>query len=76
MSNLFAGRGITITLFLGAGTPIAASSRQQLAGMDQIDLAMKQIKTAMEQNVESTDGSKSTARNLHEIGERLRQLVG
>ncbi|MBA4142977.1 MAG: MCP four helix bundle domain-containing protein [Nitrosospira sp.] len=59
-----------------AATQIAASSHQQMTGMDQVVLAMNNIKQASEQNVEGTKQAESAAQGLHEMGRRLSALVG
>jgi methyl-accepting chemotaxis protein len=58
-----------------AAAQIAASSQQQMAGMDQVALAMESIKTASTQNVASTKQTESAAKNIDELGRRLKQLV-
>lgn len=58
-----------------AATQIAASSHQQLVGMDQIALAMQNIREASTQHVASNKQTESAAKNLHEVGLRLKQLV-
>jgi len=58
-----------------AATQIAASSRQQLAGMDQVALAMENIDRAGAQNAAGTKQAETAAQNLHELGQRLKQLV-
>jgi methyl-accepting chemotaxis protein len=58
-----------------AATQIAASSQQQLVGMDQITSAMENIKLATEQNVTGTKQAEIAAQNLHELGQRLNQLI-
>jgi methyl-accepting chemotaxis protein len=58
-----------------AATQIAASSQQQLVGMDQVAGAMENIKLASTQNVASARQLETSARNLNELGQRLRQLV-
>ena len=58
-----------------AATQIAASSQQQLVGMDQVALAMENIKVASTQNVASTRQAETAAQNLHELGQKLKQLV-
>jgi len=58
-----------------AATQIAASSQQQLAGMDQVALAMESIKQASAQNVSATKQAEAAARNLHELGQKLTSLV-
>ncbi|MDP3873897.1 MAG: chemotaxis protein, partial [Methyloversatilis sp.] len=59
-----------------AATQIAASSQQQMIGMDQIALAMDNIKQASAQNVAGTRQAELAARSLHELGVRLGALVG
>ncbi|MGR9045044.1 MAG: methyl-accepting chemotaxis protein [Gammaproteobacteria bacterium] len=54
---------------------IAASSQQQMAGMDQIALAMENIKQASLQNMSGTRQAEAAAKNLHELGIKLQQLV-
>ena len=54
---------------------IAASSQQQLVGMDQVALAMSNIKQATAQNAASTKQVEITVRNLHDLGQRLKGMV-
>ncbi len=58
-----------------AATQIAASSQQQLVGMDQVVLAMESIKQASTQNVDGAKQLEAAARNLTELGQRLKQQV-
>jgi len=58
-----------------AATQIAASSQQQIAGMDQVALAMENIKQASAQNVASTKQTETAAQNMHELGQKLKELV-
>ncbi len=58
-----------------AATQIAASSQQQVVGMDQVALAMENIKQASAQNVAGTRQTETAARSLHELGQKLKQLV-
>ncbi|MDO9424037.1 MAG: methyl-accepting chemotaxis protein [Methylobacter sp.] len=58
-----------------AALQIAASSRQQLVGMDQVALAMENIKQASAQNMAGTRQAEAAAQNLHELGINLKQLV-
>lgn len=58
-----------------AATQIAASSQQQMVGMDQVAMAMENIKQASLQNVAGTRQAESAAQNLHELGQKLEQLV-
>jgi methyl-accepting chemotaxis protein len=66
----------SITEAAQAATQIAASSQQQLVGMDQVALAMENIKQASTQNVASTKQAESAAQNLHELGGKFALLVG
>jgi methyl-accepting chemotaxis protein len=59
-----------------AATQIAASSQQQMAGMDQVALAMENIKQASVQNVAGTKQAEAAAQSLHELGQKLKQLAG
>ena len=58
-----------------AATQIAASSQQQMAGMDQIAQAMESIKVASAQNVASTRQTEEAARSMQGLGQKLKQLV-
>jgi methyl-accepting chemotaxis protein len=58
-----------------AATQIAASSQQQLVGMDQVALAMENIKQASVQNVAGTKQAETAAQNLNELGRKLKHLV-
>ena len=58
-----------------AATQIAASSHQQLVGMDQVALAMENIKQASAQNAASTKQAEISAQGLHELGQKLKDLV-
>ncbi len=65
----------SITEAAQAATQIAASSQQQMVGMDQVALAMENIKHASVQNVTGTKQTEAAAQNLHELGQKLKQLV-
>ena len=65
----------SITEAAQAATQIAASSQQQLVGMDQVVLAMDNIKQASTQNMASTKQAEVSAHSLHELGQKLKQLV-
>ncbi len=54
---------------------IAASSQQQMVGMDQVALAMENIKQASMQNVAGTRQAETAAHSLHELGQKLKQLA-
>jgi methyl-accepting chemotaxis protein len=55
---------------------ISASNQQQFAGMDQITLAMEDIRRASDQNVIGLKQVELTAHSLHDLGQRLKQTVG
>ena len=58
-----------------AATQIAASSQQQLVGVDQVATAMENIKQASAQNVASAKQLETAAHNLNALGQRLKQTV-
>jgi methyl-accepting chemotaxis protein len=58
-----------------SSTQIAASSQQQVVGMDQVAQAMESIKVASAQNVAGTKQAAVAAQQLHDLGERLKQLA-
>jgi methyl-accepting chemotaxis protein len=58
-----------------AATQIAASAQQQMVGTDQVAGAMENIRLASTQNVASTKQAETSAQNLHELGQKLKQLV-
>lgn len=58
-----------------AALQIAASSQQQMVGMDQVALAMENIKLASAQNMAGTRQAEVAARNLHDQGLKLKQLL-
>ncbi|CAN7394156.1 methyl-accepting chemotaxis protein [Massilia sp. LjRoot122] len=57
-----------------AAAQIAASSQQQLAGMDQVALAMSNIHQVSAENAASSRQAEQAAQNLNELGLTLRQL--
>jgi len=59
-----------------AASQIAVSAQQQLVGMDQLAQAMGNIKTATTQNMDSTRQAEIAAHQLHELGQRLKGMVG
>ena len=59
-----------------AATQIAASSQQQMVGMDQVALAMENIKQASLQNVAGTKQAEAAAQSLHELGQTLSAMIG
>jgi len=58
-----------------AATQIAASSQQQMVGMDQVAQAMENIKQASVQNVSGTKQAEVAAQSLHELGQKLKLLA-
>lgn len=54
---------------------IVASSQQQVVGMDQIGVAMESINQAGAQTAASMRQAEIAAQNLHELGQKLKQLV-
>jgi methyl-accepting chemotaxis protein len=54
---------------------IAATSQQQMAGMDQVSSAMDYIRQASQDNVGGTRQVDEAARNLHEVGLKLKTLT-
>jgi methyl-accepting chemotaxis protein len=55
-----------------AAAQIAASSQQQLAGMDQVALAMENINHVSSENAAGSRQAEVSAQNLHELGQKLR----
>ena len=58
-----------------AATQIAVSSQQQMVGMDQVALAMNNIKQASIQNVAGSKQAEVAAQSLHELGGKLQKLA-
>ena len=58
-----------------AAVQIVASSQEQLTGMDQVVLAMGNIKQASEENVSGMKQVEVTMQNLHDLGQKLKLLV-
>ncbi len=65
----------TIETGAQAALQIAASSQQQSVGMDQIASAMENIKQASAQNVAGTRQTEAAAKNLHDVGQKLKALI-
>ena len=65
----------SITEAAQAATQIVASSQQQFIGMEQITTAMNNIREASEQNITGTKQTESAAHNIHNLGQKLKQLV-
>jgi methyl-accepting chemotaxis protein len=58
-----------------AGIQITASSQEQVVGMDQISIAMENIRTAAQNNLEVTRQVEKTARDLHDLGNNLKEIT-
>ena len=58
-----------------AATQIAASSQQQLVGVDQVASAMGSIKQASAQNADSARQLQTAAHNLKELGQKLELAI-
>jgi methyl-accepting chemotaxis protein len=65
----------SITNAADAASQIAASAKQQLTGVDQVADAMKGIKLASTQNVESARQLESAAQRLQDLGQKLKLLT-
>jgi len=58
-----------------AAMQIVASSREQEVGMDQIGKAMENINQAGNETVASMRQTEEAAKNLHELGQRLKGMI-
>ena len=58
-----------------AAVQIAASSQQQLAGMEQVASAMENIKQASAESVASTKQAETSAQDLHRLARQLIEMV-
>ena len=58
-----------------ASIQIAASSQEQVIGMDQISIAMENIRTAAQNNLEVTRQVEKTAGDLHNLGTNLKEIT-
>lgn len=65
----------TVTESAQSALQIAASSQEQLVGMEQISLAMENIRDASEQNVAATRQAEDSAQALSRLGHDLQALV-
>ncbi|HWB58753.1 MAG TPA: CHASE3 domain-containing protein [Chthoniobacteraceae bacterium] len=65
----------SVTEAAQAATQIAASSQQQVAGTDQVAMAMENIKQASAQNMAGTKQTEIAAHNLHDLGVRFKRMV-
>lgn len=58
-----------------AATQIVASSQQQVVGMDQIGVAMQNINQAGTETFATMTQTEESVKNLHELGQKLKDLV-
>jgi methyl-accepting chemotaxis protein len=65
----------SVTEVTNAGIQIAASSQQQLIGMDQVVSAMENIRESSLQTASSTKQTEKAAHDLHNLGQRLQEIV-
>lgn len=65
----------SVTESTNAAIQIAASSQQQLIGMDQVVSAMENIRGTASQTVDSSKQTERAAQDLHHLGQRLQELV-
>jgi len=65
----------SVTEATNAAIQIAASSQQQLIGMDQVVSAMENIREASLQVASSTKQTEKAAHDLHDLGKRLQEIV-
>ena len=59
-----------------AATQIVASNQQQQVGIDQVALAMENIRQASVQNLGATKQAETAAQNLNELGHKLKAMAG
>jgi len=65
----------SITEAAQAATQIAASSQQQQVGMDQIAVAIENIREASTQNVTGTKQAETAAHDLSDLGQKLKGVI-
>jgi methyl-accepting chemotaxis protein len=65
----------SVTEATNAAIQIAASSQQQLIGMDQVVSAMENIRESSVQTASSTKQTERAAHDLHNLGQRLQEIV-
>ena len=65
----------SVTESTNAAIQIAASSQEQLIGMDQVVSAMENIREAALQMASSTKQTEKSAHDLHNLGSRLQEIV-
>lgn len=58
-----------------AAIQISSSTRQQMAGMDQIVPAMENIKKASEQNSDGIKLTQEAVQNIHHLGKNLQSVI-
>jgi methyl-accepting chemotaxis protein len=58
-----------------AATQISASNQQQLIGVEQVAAAMTNVRETSSENVASARQLETAARNLNELGQKLKALV-
>jgi methyl-accepting chemotaxis protein len=58
-----------------AALQISSSTRQQMAGMDQIVPAMENIKKASEQNAQGINLTQTSVQNIHLLGRSLKSIL-
>ena len=64
-----------VTEATNAAIQIAASSQQQIIGMDQVVSAMENIRESSIQTASSTKQTEKAAHDLHNLGQRLQEIV-
>ena len=65
----------SVTEATDASTQIAASSQEQIVGMDQVVSAMENIREAALQTASSTKQTETSAHDLHNLGLKLQEIV-
>jgi methyl-accepting chemotaxis protein len=65
----------SVTEAAQAATQIAASSQQQLVGVDQVASAMESVKQTSTQNADSARQLEAAVHNLNELGQKLKTSV-
>ncbi len=65
----------SVTEATNAAIQIAASSQQQLIGMNQVVSAMENIRESSLQMASSTKQTEKAAHDLHNLGQRLQEIV-
>jgi methyl-accepting chemotaxis protein len=65
----------SVTRASQASIQIASSSQQQLIGIDQVVVAMENIRESSSQIATTTQQTSISVNNLHQLGERLQNLI-